>query len=162
MWWFYALHGLGHAHNLSRCTDVAWGQTTKMVFCEQCGRSYAYELKRTGEGSADLFNGGHSAAAAQADGNLSWALAVGIDLVPCPACGWYQRHMIPKARRLHRRWMVYVGQCLTIGLIPVAIRGGIFNHMNGGAPQAGVASPRTVFRLESGHPFEGGHRCPFR
>jgi hypothetical protein len=28
--------------------------------------------------------------------------------------------MIPQARKLHRRWMVYAGQCLTVGLIPLA------------------------------------------
>jgi hypothetical protein len=143
MWWFYVLHGLGHAHNLTRSTAETWRQTTKVVFYEQCGRSYAYELKRTGQGSADRFNGGHSAAVAQAEENLSWALYVGIDLVPCPACGWYQRHMIPKARRLHRRWMVYVGQCLTIGLIPVAIIGGIVNHIN--REQGGASVPWPTF-----------------
>jgi len=55
-------------------------------------------------------------------------LEIGIEVIPCPACGWYQSNMIPKARRRHRRWMVYVGQCLTIGLIPVAIIGGIINQ----------------------------------
>jgi hypothetical protein len=37
--------------------------------------------------------------------------------------------MIPKARRLHRRWMLYVGQCLTIGLIPLTLIGVAINGM---------------------------------
>jgi hypothetical protein len=33
--------------------------------------------------------------------------------------------MIPRARKLHRRWMVYVGQCLTVGLVPVVVCSGL-------------------------------------
>ncbi len=34
--------------------------------------------------------------------------------------------MIPKACRLHRRWMLNVGACLALGVIPIAILGCIF------------------------------------
>lgn len=108
---------------------AATGKTTKVVRCEACGQHYAYELKRTGEGQDEggLFGGSYSVALERAEANLQESLAVGIEVIPCPACGWYQSSMIPKARRLHRRWMLYVGQCLTIGSIPVAIFGGLVN-----------------------------------
>jgi hypothetical protein len=35
--------------------------------------------------------------------------------------------MIPELQRRHRRWMVHVGQCLTVGLIPIAILGAGLN-----------------------------------
>jgi hypothetical protein len=35
--------------------------------------------------------------------------------------------MIPEARRRYRRWMLYVGQCLTVGLIPVAVFGSLLS-----------------------------------
>jgi hypothetical protein len=90
-----------------------------------------------------LFGGGYTVAAQRAEEDLQELLAVGIDLVPCPACGLYQSSMIPKARRLHRRWMLYIGQCLTIGLIPVAIIGGIVNHIK--REQGGASVPWPTF-----------------
>ncbi len=111
-WLIYSLAS-GGAHATRRMTAEAPGQTTKVVCCEACGRSYAYELKRIGVG----------ADAARAAENLKEKLEVGIEAIPCPACGWYQSDMIPEARKLYRRWMVYVGQCLTVGLIPVAVFG---------------------------------------
>jgi hypothetical protein len=46
---------------------------------------------------------------------------------PCPACGWYQQHMLPKARKEYYRWMLVTGFCLAIGLIPIAVFGGVLN-----------------------------------
>lgn len=126
MWWYFLGHGMTHQTIASKK-----GETTTVVRCEMCGRSYAYELERTGEGSANtLFGGGRRVATQRAAENLQKLLAVGIEVIPCPACGWYQSHMLPKARRLHRRWMLYVGQCLTIGVIPVAIIGCLINGIN--------------------------------
>jgi hypothetical protein len=120
-----ALHGAAHAANSSRwATASVPGQATKMVRCEACGRNYGYALMRIGHGQAD----GHSAdsyslARQRAEAELQRLLASAVEAVPCPACGWYQSNMIPLARRRHRRWMVHVGQCLTVGLIPVAVLG---------------------------------------
>jgi hypothetical protein len=64
-------------------------------------------------------------------------LAIGVEAIPCPACGWYQSSMIPLAQTRHRRWMLYAGQCLTIGLIPVAVISSSINVTyadNGTAP----------------------------
>jgi hypothetical protein len=141
MWWYHALgYTLTHVSVASEK-----GQTTKAVRCEQCGRSYVYELKRTGEGSANtLFGGGYTVAAQRAAENLQQSLDVGIELVPCPACGWYQSSMFPKARRLHGRWMLNLGACLTIGLIPVTIIGGLINHINEEKGNASIPWPIFV------------------
>jgi hypothetical protein len=117
-----ALHGAAHAGRPH--TAVATGQTTKIVRCEACGKHYAYQLTRTGTGTAERSSaGGYNVALQRAEANLQQLLASGAEAVPCPACGWYQSDMIPQARKQHRRWMVYAGQCLTVGLIPVAVLG---------------------------------------
>jgi hypothetical protein len=98
----------------------------KLVHCEHCQKEYVYKLERsaTGSGTSMLFlnNRGASArAAAQAQDKLRRSLEEGADLVPCPACGYYQAHMLPLARRGHRRWMLLTGAWLTLGLIPIAL-----------------------------------------
>jgi hypothetical protein len=124
-----ALGGAAHAAARSaRATASVPGKATKVARCEACGRSYAHELKRIGHGQADgQTESSYSLARQRAEADLRHLLEIGIEVIPCPACGWYQSNMIPKARRRHRRWIAYVGQCLTIGLIPVAIIGGIIN-----------------------------------
>jgi hypothetical protein len=107
-------------------TEQAWGKTTKVVRCEACGRHYAYALHRTGRGhdKGEVGLGWtNQVALAKAKANLQKQLDTGIDVIPCPACGWYQSSMIPAARRRHCLWMYYFGLCLTIGLIPAAVLG---------------------------------------
>jgi hypothetical protein len=107
------------------------GQTTKVVRCEACGRSYAYELKRIGCGYAD----GHSAsslslAQQRAEEDLQRLLAIGVEAIPCPACGWYQSDMVPEVRSRHRRGMLYLGQCLTFAVIPMGVVGELLYLVN--------------------------------
>jgi hypothetical protein len=113
-------------------TAVASGQAIKLVGCEQCGAEYVYQVMRTatGEGTSFLFlnnEGASKLASSRAESRIQEVLERCVDLVPCPTCGWYQRDMVPKARRLHRRWMLNLGACLTIGLIPVAVIGALVN-----------------------------------
>ena len=113
--WHLFLHAL-----LCENTATAEGQTTKLVRCESCGRGYAYQLMRTGRGSASaILDWGSMEARQRAAEHLQSRLEDGIDVVPCPACGWYQASMIAKARTLHGRWMVYAGQLLTVGVLPL-------------------------------------------
>jgi hypothetical protein len=102
-----ALHGaaMNSTRSTQRQTPPFAERTTKVVRCEECKRSYAYTLKAFG----------HPACRVQE------MLAAWIEAIPCPACGWYQSNMIPQARKRHRRSMLYVGRCLTFGLIPVAL-----------------------------------------
>ena len=122
-----ALAGAGHqaARSARWATAAAQGQTNKVVHCEACRRSYAYELKRTGYGRDP--KGLSGVALQRAEEDLQRLLAAGVEAIPCPACGWYQSSMIPLAQRRHCRWMLYAGQCLTIGLIPVVAIGTSIN-----------------------------------
>jgi hypothetical protein len=42
--------------------------------------------------------------------------------------------MLAKARREHRRWMLYTGIGLTVGLMPVAFLGAVFNSARRSTP----------------------------
>jgi hypothetical protein len=64
---------------------------------------------------------------ARAEAKVASALEKELDLVPCPVCGWYQRNMIPEARRQRWRWMLHLGVCLTLWAIPIPILGSLFN-----------------------------------
>jgi hypothetical protein len=120
-------------------TSTMSGAVLKFVRCEHCGTEYVYQLERTatGEGTSFLFSdnkGASARAASRAEDALRRKLERGVDLVPCPACGWYQQNMLPRARREHRRWMLNTGACLTIGLIPVALIGGLISAGQVGTP----------------------------
>jgi hypothetical protein len=103
------------------------GRLPRVVRCEQCDREYVYFLKRAGEGEGTslLFLENAEAkerAARRARAELEAALAVGIDPVPCPRCGWYQSHMLPEARRRRHPWLRYVAG---LGLAVAVIFGGM-------------------------------------
>jgi hypothetical protein len=137
MWWHLISHFLMHE---TKAAETA--HTIRVVHCEACGRCYAYELKRTGRGAANtLFGGGSSVASQRAAEDLQRLLSIGIEVVPCPSCGWYQSNMVPKARKLHRRWMLKVGQYLTIALIPVAVLGVLINGINEGNGRPSIPWP---------------------
>jgi hypothetical protein len=108
------------------------GAVLKLVRCEHCRAEYVYKMERvaTGEGSSFLFldnEGAASRASSEAQEVLRRKLEQGVDLVPCPACGWYQKNMLPKARRKYGNWMLNTGACLALSVIPVACLGGLFN-----------------------------------
>ena len=109
--------GISYIHTAS-------GSVLRLVCCESCHAEYAYQLKRTAEGDGTSYfflnnRGAATRASRQAEASLRYKLEHGVDLVPCPECGWYQNNMRAKARRLHRRWMFTTGACLLIILIPV-------------------------------------------
>jgi hypothetical protein len=83
------------------------GSTFKHVHCEGCGEDYVYELERK------ITAGNREARAA-----LRRALNRAYDVVPCPACGHYQEHMLKKARKKHGSWMNAAGLVM---IIPVPI-----------------------------------------
>jgi len=122
MWWPNILIYGAYSASQRGATADARGQTKKTVHCEACGQQFYYFLTRTGSGydSGGIFSSGdHSVAQQRADTNLQFLLHIGVEPIPCPSCGHIQSHMIPKAKRLHRRWMLYLGQILTVGLIPL-------------------------------------------
>jgi hypothetical protein len=120
-------------------TSTASGAALKLVRCEQCATEYVYRMERTaiGSGTSFLFLDNHGAAnraSANAQDALQGKLERGVDLVPCLVCGWYQKHMFPRARREHRRWMFYLGVCLSLGVLPIAFVGAVVNSMDRDEP----------------------------
>ncbi len=113
-------------------TSTTSGAVFKFVGCEQCRVEYVYQLQRTaeGQGTSLLFldnEGAEDRASSRAKESLRRKLERGVDLAPCPACGWYQQRMVLKARKEHYRWMLITGFCLALGLIPIAVFGGVLN-----------------------------------
>jgi hypothetical protein len=86
------------------------GTIPKLVQCEQCAFEYVYMLEATavGEGTSLFFlnsEGARQRSTAQAEALLQQNLNQGCEVVPCPACGTVQQHMLCRARQLHCRWM---------------------------------------------------------
>jgi hypothetical protein len=133
MWQHLIVHALKPLFEVDE--EIERGRITKEVTCEQCAHRYSYEMNRNCRGwTSKVFGGGYAVASARAKKKLKRALANGIDVVPCPACGWYQSNMILTARWRHwcrqRRWMLNVGACLTLGLIPVGMFATVINAAN--------------------------------
>jgi hypothetical protein len=96
------------------------GTATKIVNCELCGKKYSYLVSRTGRGRATNFffgQAGNSEASIRAKSSLSEALAKACDPVPCPHCGWFQKEMVLRAKKLRYRWMNQAG----LTLFPLSI-----------------------------------------
>jgi RNase P subunit RPR2 len=92
-------------------TATMTGREIREVKCEKCGAEYVYivQVRAKGSGFSPLF----------LDDDRAWARAGkeakqrvkqqlrGLHLpIPCPNCGWYQKHMVEllRKRRLYR-WM---------------------------------------------------------
>jgi hypothetical protein len=105
---------------------VTAGAVFKLVTCERCTHEFAFLMERTGEGAKTslLFlneDGASWAAKREAEAELQHRLERGVDVVPCPRCGYVQPRMVRKARREYHRWMLYVGGALLILLAPTAM-----------------------------------------
>jgi hypothetical protein len=112
---------IGNVH-----TATAQGTLPKVVKCEQCGQVYFYLLQRQGTGSkfSPLFlneTGAADRALVAAQVDLARQLESEVDPVPCPACGWYQRDMIPVLRAAYGSWMSGTGWILFLATIPMTI-----------------------------------------
>ncbi len=97
-------------------------------------------------------------AAAEAHERLRRALMGKVEAVPCPACGWYQQHMLPLARRMHHRWVRWLGLALVFLLCPVLLLAAYLNYRSPYTPfdswawvyralAAGVAAAAGVFLI---------------
>src|SRR5436189_1879758 len=100
-------------------TAAVSGTSVKQVHCEQCGCDYFYRMVRRGEGRGTspyyLDNkGAQRRAERNAQRKLEKLLRKGIDPVPCPDCGWFQRDMVREVRRRSQRWLLVIGICFAI------------------------------------------------
>ena len=82
-------------------TATVQGRGLKVVPCENCATEYVYVIEREASGAGTsmyMLNNEGAAGSAQsaAHDTLTSVLENDFDPVPCPACGHYQRHMVPK------------------------------------------------------------------
>jgi hypothetical protein len=112
------------------------GVAYKFVKCERCTLEYAYRMVREGEGARTslLFldeAGASDGAVRDAQTELQHRLERGVDVVPCPRCGFVSPRMVRKARREYRRWMMYTGVGVLIALAPGFMFGALINMAAG-------------------------------
>lgn len=103
-------------------TTTVTGSIIRLVRCEQCNYEYAYQMNRKIKGRAlspYAVNTNQAAALSErrAQKRLEYALRNSCDPVPCPACGWYQRDMIQRLKKLRLRWIPK----LAIAMIPLSV-----------------------------------------
>ena len=118
------------------------GAVLKFVKCEACGDEYVYKLERTATGVATGLRfvdeeGKRARASAHAQTVLNSKLERGVDVVPCPACGRIQQHMIPHCRRRRLRWMLHLG----LALMLLACVGGSLGAMINGIVEDQQGAP---------------------
>jgi hypothetical protein len=107
-------------------TATVEGKLPKAVKCEGCGQDYVYLLEGWVEGSdvsiLGLNNeGAQQSAQAMAEAALRADLAKGCAVVPCPACGLVQQHMVALARserlpltRTSARGLLFLGGLMVL------------------------------------------------
>jgi hypothetical protein len=83
------------------------GTVSRSVFvevtCEQCSHYYGYALTRSQRAIGDRYvwqscDKGKEKALSDARRDVDRKLARGVELVPCPRCGWIQARMLGRAR----------------------------------------------------------------
>jgi hypothetical protein len=120
-------------------TSVVSGSVDRVVDCESCHQSYVYVVNRTGIGKTTnlIFQDGSDAyrrAGAIAKSQLERRLEVGIEIVPCPSCGWFQKDMVTLARSRHLRSLLYLAMML-ITAATIVFLIGVFSLLRPG-PQS--------------------------
>jgi hypothetical protein len=134
------------------------GSVLKKVRCENCTLDYEYEMHRTVKLHADAAK---DELARRAELRLQRQLDEECDLVPCPYCGWYQRHMIERARQVATQavpaWVI-VGfllgsllACWTAGTIINPDDCAVFGACTGWLVGAGAAVCGLAVVLFIGH-----------
>lgn len=102
------------------------GRGWKLIRCEYCHNEFAYEIVRSATGFSNspymLDNQEAQQESAHiAQERVQAELEQGIDAVPCPHCGNYQRHMFSLARSAHRAWIGLLGLALLVGSLFAAV-----------------------------------------
>jgi hypothetical protein len=93
-------------------TATLTGDAVKGVQCQNCGCEYFYKLVRTaqGQGSSPYFldNSGASNRAHNAAQKALAKALKGIDIAPCPDCGWLQSDMVKKVKSDKYGWLLII------------------------------------------------------
>jgi ribosomal protein L44E len=107
---------------LQNYTVAVTRSTTKTLFCEKCGKHIRYDVTRKARGYADrLFSPVDPNAAAHVLGRATRKcekkLFTAVNLVACPHCGWYQKHMVQQEKVKRFKWVVSAGLMLSFGVL---------------------------------------------
>ena len=91
------------------------GSEIREVKCEKCGCEYVYivQARATGSGFSPLFlddERAHARAGARAKRGMQQQLRKLHLPIPCPDCGWYQKHMV----ELLRKKRLFFWMCLMV------------------------------------------------
>jgi hypothetical protein len=108
MWWIFPV-GRG-VHHVAKAT----GTVPRFVKCEKCGHGYGYWLTRTGYGHSYSYMGvmpigREDRIVGDAEVEVEQRLKTACEAVPCPECGWYQKHMYDRAREERYGWLLWAG-----------------------------------------------------
>jgi hypothetical protein len=78
------------------------------VRCEKCDEWYHYEIVRTGRGESRSISEDAAAAGAElvAAARVTQELDRGVEIVPCPKCGWVQADMVKELKRRTGQWLL--------------------------------------------------------
>jgi acyl-CoA synthetase (AMP-forming)/AMP-acid ligase II len=115
----------------------------RLVACEECDAEYIYSLTREGSGYGNSVyfldeEGAKERASRRAEENLENQMRSACNAVPCPKCGHYQDHMLPRARA-QRAGIYKVGAGLALILMIVFLVLALkSNPIRVGLPIAGV------------------------
>jgi len=97
--------------------------TVRLVVCEECDADYVYQLTRSGEGIGNSVyfldeSGAKNRAERKAKEQLAKKMRTAVDAIPCPECGHYQDHMIPRARfERSFLWLLLGGGTLVLTIV---------------------------------------------
>jgi tellurite resistance protein len=96
-----------------RYTSRVSGSVTKLCRCEACSEEYLYTAKRKVSASGSSFlwldnDGARERAISGAQGQIQAALAMAVDPVACPNCGWFQADMLSQLKRRRLTWVLCV------------------------------------------------------
>jgi hypothetical protein len=86
------------------------------VRCEKCGQFYHYPIFREGFGSYAAIDEDAAvhAASSIAQARVINAIDRGVEIVPCPSCGWVQDDMVREMKRRTAQPLHFIGIALVV------------------------------------------------
>ena len=93
------------------------------VRCERCQHHYHYPIFRDAVGRyASTFEDAAAAGAASlAEARVIGAVDRGVEVVPCPTCGWVQGDMVAEQRRRTARPLLWLGVVLAAAAVLIVL-----------------------------------------